>query len=531
MHNEKNSDKNLVHVQSIQSSFDSNYWVIASQLSKAKKILPLFDYAPLAAEKFEKELKKITDKTAEKTTEKNNSLKSIQTIEIGFEGEGCAKILIFPDSKSDFDAITAFSFQTEIRKSCGEILTPESGKDASEKDIWVHVEGLPKASQTEFLDFIFSLAGINEYRPTVFGKKLKSQEVQKKLNIKVTSNLSPKELNKTVEQGRVISSAMNRIRTLADLPGNELTPAIYRKKLEDICKNKKFNFEFIDTKGLQKKGAEAFLAVVSADANSKGGVAILRNKKKKVSKSAKKLALVGKGLCFDTGGYNVKTGAYMEDMHRDMTGSAVALAVFEAIAELDMNIEVEAYLALAENHISPLGYKPNDVVTACNGVSIEVIDTDAEGRMVLSDTLAIASESKPDLIVDFATLTGAAVRALDTRMSAVFSNHKKLGMRAVEIGESCGERVWNFPIGDDYNDALKSDVADVRQCAASSNCDHIYAATFLSKFVDAQIPWLHVDLVCAENKGGLGLAKTNTTGWGVRFTLNLVQELIESKLT
>ena len=146
--------------------------------------------------------------------------------------------------------------------------------------------------------------------------------------------------------------------------------------------------------------------------------------------------------------------------------------------------------------------------------------------MVLSDTLAIASEEKPDFMIDFATLTGSVVRSLDTRRCGAYSNELKVSALAVQVGEQCGERVWNFPIGEDYHDALKSEVADVRQCSSAASADHIYASTFLSKFVGKNIPWIHIDLAADTNKGGLGLVPTDTTGFGVRFGYELIRQYL-----
>jgi leucyl aminopeptidase len=209
-----------------------------------------------------------------------------------------------------------------------------------------------------------------------------------------------------------------------------------------------------------------------------------------------------------------------------MTGSAIALSLFEALVKLDAPYEVHCYLALAENVISFDAYRPNDVVVASNGISIEVDNTDAEGRMCLSDTLAIASEEKPDFIIDYATLTGSVIRSIDTRRCGAYSNVLKVSQLAIEVGERSGERVWNFPIGGDYNEGIKSEYADVRQCSTSAAADHIYAATFLSKFVGKGIPWLHIDLAASGNKGGLGLVPTETTGFGVRFGLEMIREYL-----
>jgi leucyl aminopeptidase len=162
------------------------------------------------------------------------------------------------------------------------------------------------------------------------------------------------------------------------------------------------------------------------------------------------------------------------------------------------------------------------VVRAANGTTIEVVDTDAEGRMVLADTLHFASSEQPDLLLDFATLTGSVMRALDTRRSGVYSRDLKLSQKAVVVGEECGERLWNFPIEGDYKKELKSDIADILQCREKPNADHIYAATFLAHFVKKDVPWLHVDLAASSNGGGLGLVATETTAFGVQWALKMI---------
>jgi leucyl aminopeptidase len=216
----------------------------------------------------------------------------------------------------------------------------------------------------------------------------------------------------------------------------------------------------------------------------------------------------------------------MYGMQRDMTGSAVALAILELAIRLNLPYEVHAFLGVTENLISHKAYKPSDVVVASNGTSIEVTDTDAEGRMVLSDVLSIAQKEGGDLMLDFGTLTGAVIRALDMRRSGIFTNQMKLLSTAYKCGEECGERVWGFPIGEDYAEQLKSDVADILQCRVAPEADHIYAATFLSHFAGEKIPWVHMDLSAAECTGGLGLVSSNTTGFGVRWALTFAREVL-----
>jgi leucyl aminopeptidase len=228
---------------------------------------------------------------------------------------------------------------------------------------------------------------------------------------------------------------------------------------------------------------------------------------------------VGKGILFDTGGINLKPHKSMLDMHTDMSGSAVALATLVALAELKAPIAADAGLAITENRIGPQGYKPQDVVRASNGVTIQVIHTDAEGRMALADTLALASRTQPKLIIDYATLTGASVYALTERMSSVFTNRPSLVNKLVEAGRASGERVWNFPFEADFDSDLESKVADIVQCAVDGKGDHILATRFLSRFVPENIAWAHVDLSSATRSGGLGHINTEVTGFGVRFTL------------
>ena len=469
----------------------------------------------LAKTKAQDEMKKI---------KKEDGAPEVKTFTVPYEGEGAMTALIFCGQPSTFVS------QTALRKAIVKKVTP------TEEDFSVNVNlrGLKESQAKEVMGWIASMLHIVRYRPEVFGKKKTDQKPQGKVTVYFETSLNKKVSIDVIKEGQILGFCNNQVKYLADLPSNVLNPTTYREHVQKMVKElnsagAKIESAFIDKKQLQKRGAGAFLAVAKADHNDRAGIIHLRYPG--TSKSKKKLAIVGKGLCFDTGGYNVKTGDHMYNMHRDMTGSAVALSLFRAMVEIEVPYEVNAYLALAENLISHEGYRPNDVVVASNGVSIEVIDTDAEGRMVLSDTLVLASEKEPDMIIDFATLTGSVVRALDTRRCGAYSNNPKFGELAVKVGEQCGERVWNFPIGDDYEDALKSPYADVRQCSSSAAADHIYAATFLSKFVgkvkDKPINWLHVDLAADTNKGGLGLVPQETTGFGVRFGYSLAQEYLK----
>jgi leucyl aminopeptidase len=238
--------------------------------------------------------------------------------------------------------------------------------------------------------------------------------------------------------------------------------------------------------------------------------------------NAPDVALVGKGILFDTGGINLKPHRSMLDMHTDMAGSAVALAALVALAELRAPMNVDAWLAITENNIGPTAYRPQEVVRASNGVTIQVIHSDAEGRMVLADTLALAARTRPRLTIDYATLTGACVYALTERYSGVFTNRAALAGALVAAGAASGERVWNFPLDEDFDTDLESSIADIMQCSVDGKGDHILAARFLKRFIGEDNPWVHVDLSSATRRGGLGHVGSEITGFGVRFTLELL---------
>jgi len=273
---------------------------------------------------------------------------------------------------------------------------------------------------------------------------------------------------------------------------------------------------------LRRLGANAFLAVAAANQGAGAGIAHLTYRPARNRARTPDLALVGKGILFDTGGVNLKTHRSMLDMHIDMSGSAVALATLLALAELRVPIAADAWLAITENRIGPNAYRPQEVVRAANGVTIQVIHTDAEGRMVLADTLALAAKTRPRFMLDFATLTGACVYSLTERMSGVLTNRAALAATLVEAGRTSGERVWNFPLEADYDSDLESKVADILQCSVEGKGDQILATRFLRRFVPDEIAWAHVDLSAALRSGGLGHINTDITGFGVRFALELI---------
>ena len=313
----------------------------------------------------------------------------------------------------------------------------------------------------------------------------------------------------------------NLARWLTTMPPNKMDAVDYANLAKDLAKANSWSYKRFDVKALEKLGAGAFLAVAQGNDNDSASIIRIRYRPGKKNTRAD-LGLVGKGIMFDTGGTNLKPFESMLDMHGDMQGSAVALGTLLAISNLQLPIAVDCWLALTENRTGPNAYKSQDVVTAANGKTIQTVHTDAEGRMALADTLVLASRDKPRLLFDYATLTGTCVSAITTRYSGVFTNRTDLHSRLKRTGQNCGERVWPFPIGEEFMDLLKSDTADFLQCSPKGVGDHILAASFLSEFVENDTPWVHMDLSASDNDGGLGHVPSKFTGFGVRYTMSVI---------
>ena len=311
---------------------------------------------------------------------------------------------------------------------------------------------------------------------------------------------------------------------------DELTPGVYRKRIKALARQYGWTVEEYGFDKLKKMGAGAFCAVAQGSPARDAAIVRISYKGQKKGSgvrsqgSGKTVAFVGKGICFDTGGHNLKPAKYMQGMHEDMNGSAVVLGILAAASKMKLPVALDGWVALAENHISPQAYRQNEVVKALNGTTIEVVHTDAEGRMVLADTLTLAAQAKPDLVADFATLTGSMHYALGSRMSGVFASSSALAHQASRAAAASGERVVVFPYPEDYDSELESSVADVKQCSIGGEADHILATRFLSRFV-GDTPWLHMDLSGHSCKGGLGAVMSDANGFGVAWGIALLDSL------
>ena len=408
--------------------------------------------------------------------------------EVSFQNGSKAYFLFVPEH------ISAFGLHTEIRESFMEGIK-------AQENISFNVLGLNKDLQTTLVGALTSAVHLCQWKYPKYGKKSKGSCKVKK-NFGFYSNLDDSVLGELMDSGEAIAEGTNLARTLSSTPTNYMQSKDLVAEARKISKKLKTPMKFLSEGVLKDLEAGSFLSVIKGSKGSDGGIVHLKYRTRKADPL--NIAIVGKGVVFDTGGYDIKTDGSMDGMHRDMTGAAVSLSLFQALVKSKPKCNIDLYLAVAENLVSEEASKPNDVVIAMDGTSIEIGNTDCEGRMVLADTILYSkrNEKEPDLILDFATLTGAAIYSVDTRFSCVFSNDDLLAQEAVYIGSECGERVWSFPTSDDFSDTLyMSEVADISQCTSSENAEHIYAACFLKHFV-GNTPWIHVDLSSETCSGG-----------------------------
>jgi leucyl aminopeptidase len=301
-------------------------------------------------------------------------------------------------------------------------------------------------------------------------------------------DLEVEALERAVQRGGVVGQAVNLARELANTPPTDKAPRHLADRIALEARSAGIGVEVWDEAKIEGERFGGLLGVARGSDEPPRFV-ILDYRHGGESGS---LALVGKGVTFDSGGLNLKPGASMEDMKSDMTGAAVVLATMQAIARLDLPVNVTGYLALSENMTGGKAMKLGDVLLMRNGKTVEIMNTDAEGRLILGDALAYAVEQTPSRILDLATLTGACIVALGTKVAGLFGNDDAFCREVTAACRRAGERVWRLPLHDDYKEQLKSQVADIKNVGGKW-AGAITAAKFLEQFV-AATPWVHLDI-------------------------------------
>ncbi len=318
--------------------------------------------------------------------------------------------------------------------------------------------------------------------------KYKSQKTEKKektTEVKTVMICCPSEAKKSIAKGIALANASNFARNLSNEPAQFATPS----KLAEIAQNlTNITTEVFDKEECAKKGMGAFLAVGKGSDQPPKFIHMTYKPKK----AKKKIAIIGKGITFDSGGYDIKPPSSMLNMKDDMSGSAAILGVMSVISELAPDVEVHGIIAACENMLNGSAYKPGDILTAKNGKTIEVDNTDAEGRLTLADALCFAEELKVDEIIDVATLTGAVVVALGYFASGIMGNNDELIERIMKCSEKSGETMWKLPVWDAHMDSLKSDIADFKNTGSRYGGASV-AGAFLKNFVK-DTKWAHIDV-------------------------------------
>ena len=367
----------------------------------------------------------------------------------------------------------------------------------------------------------------------LYGYNLKSYSFEKykskkksdtSIKIEVCVNKVEK-FKKEFETFSSIKSGVFLARDLVSEPPNELNPKHYT---EEILKLTKLGLkvQVFGEKDLKKMGMNSLLGVGQGSSNETFLVTIKWNGKKE---KGKPLCFVGKGVCFDTGGISLKPARFMEEMKYDMGGSAVVVGLMKTLALRKAKVNAVGVVGLVENMPGSNAQRPGDIVKSYSGKTIEVLNTDAEGRLVLADALAYAEkEFKPKFIIDLATLTGAIIIALGEEYAGLFSNDDKLSEQLFKIGNTINEKVWRLPLHKNYDKLMNSKYADVQNINYAGGAGSITAAQFLQRFVSKEIPWVHLDIAgMAFSKKAASINSGGATGFGVRLLNDLIRKHYE----
>ena len=367
--------------------------------------------------------------------------------------------------------------------------TSKTTKDSSIKTMSLYFADLLEDSSQSIIQTIVAFAD-NRYQLQTYKSKKKDEAALEEVRISSIAAFD-KKAETALKNGISITQGMALSRDLANHPGNVCTPTFIADTATDLANDfDNIDIDILEESDMEKLGMGSFLSV-SKGSDEPGKMIILEYKGAK-DKSQAPVALVGKGVTFDTGGISLKPGASMDEMKFDMSGAASMLGTLKACAEMALDINVVVVLAAAENMPSGRATKPGDIVTSMQGTTIEVLNTDAEGRLVLCDALTYVGKYKPAVVIDAATLTGACIIALGHHISALLSNNNQLSDDLINAGKGINDEVWRMPMGEDYKKQLKSSFADLGNIGGRA-AGTITAACFLGEFTK-DYDWAHLDI-------------------------------------
>jgi leucyl aminopeptidase len=385
----------------------------------------------------------------------------------------------------------------------------------------VHGAGVGGLEPQQCAQAIAEGAVMGVYRFTRHKKKDEDEREIEELTLVEFDRTRAASLRRGVATGRILADAANRARDMANEPANYLTPTIMAEQARAAAQEAGLECEVLEREQMQELGMGALLGVAQGSAQPPRMI-ILRYRGDRRRKAT--LGLLGKGITFDSGGISIKPSAGMQEMKGDMSGGAAVIAAMWAIGKLKPRINVTAVVPATENMPSGSATKPGDVVRAMSGKTIEVVNTDAEGRLILADAIAYAKSQGLSPLVDVATLTGSMVIAIGKAATGCMTNNQELCQKVIAAGEGAGEKFWQFPLYEEYKEQLKSDVADIKNVGKREG-GAISAALFLADFV-GDTPWVHLDMAPTHDVDkDKGVWVKGATGIPTRTLVNLVLAL------
>jgi leucyl aminopeptidase len=394
-------------------------------------------------------------------------------------------------------------------------------KGAKELSLCPYLRGERKISLEDFSQGLVEGIYLGLYQFTEFKteerEKIKEVE-QVHLVIPDEKRISP--IQKAVDTAEIISKAVYLTRDLVSRPANRKTPSMLAQVAEDVAENNGLRWEALNMEEMKELGMGAFLAVASGSREPPKFI-ILEYKPSK--RGLETMVIIGKAITFDSGGLSLKPSENMDKMKHDMGGGAAAIGIMQAASQLKLPLHLVGLIPATENLPSGSAYRPGDILNSLSGKTIEVISTDAEGRLVLADALAYSRRAKPKAIIDLATLTGACIIALGENVTGMMGNNEELKARVRRAADRTGEKVWELPLWEEYEEQLKSEVADIKNVGGRP-AGTITGGTFLKKFV-GEHPWVHLDIAGPVwTNNDKPYVPKGATGVGVRLVVQLLRD-------
>jgi leucyl aminopeptidase len=440
------------------------------------------------------------------------------------EGSGPKRVLLLglgPEAKVDGDA---------LRRAAGAAVT--RGAEKRVRAVALAVPSLRRVRPPDSAQALAEGAVLGAYRSDAYRSDPGEEAPRPVDSLALLYEKLPERAKARAAAGRgsALAESQNLARRLSNLPANELPPAALAREAEKVAREAGLRCQVMEPAELRRRKMGGILAVGAGSHNPPRLIVLEHNAprggRKKAGRGGRSrptVCVVGKGITFDSGGISIKPSEGMQDMKHDMSGAAAAVGALRAAALLKLPLHVVGVIAAAENMPSGTAYRPGDVVRTASGKTIEILNTDAEGRVVLADALHHAiSEYRPQAVVDLATLTGACVIALGPWATGMFGNDQRMIERVRKAGEAVGERVWPLPLFDEHREAMKSQVADLKN-AGGRQAGACTAAGFLSSFV-GETPWVHLDIAGTAWTDKAGPTQpVGATGVGVRLVFELLR--------